>query len=133
LRVLLDTCLLSELRRPKGHPGVRRVVEAPESDSLFVSVVSIGEIAKAIALLKESKNKRELQAWLQALERYYAGSPSRRSRNRPHLGRTHSRRAESRRPFPITGESGTGWIGKWPVCFPQACLADLEFTHLRYS
>ena len=37
--------------RPKGHPGVRRVVEALESDSLFVSVVSIGEIAKGIALL----------------------------------------------------------------------------------
>jgi predicted nucleic acid-binding protein len=72
LRVLPDTCVLSELRRPKGHPGVRRVVEVLESDSLFVSVVSIGEIAKGTALLKESKNKRDLQAWLQALERYYA-------------------------------------------------------------
>jgi hypothetical protein len=64
--------VLSELRSPKGHLGVRRAVEAVESDSLFVSVVSVGEIAKGIALLKESKNKRELQAWLQALERYYA-------------------------------------------------------------
>ena len=27
---------------------------------------------KRISLLKESKNKRDLQAWLQALERYYA-------------------------------------------------------------
>jgi predicted nucleic acid-binding protein len=72
MRVLLDTCVLSELRRPKGHPAVRGAVEALESDSLFVSVVSIGEIAKGIALLREGKNKRELQAWLQALERYYA-------------------------------------------------------------
>ena len=64
--------MLSELRRPKRHPGVRRVVEALASDSLFVSVVSIGEIAKGIALLRESKNKRELQAWLQTLERHYA-------------------------------------------------------------
>jgi predicted nucleic acid-binding protein len=64
--------VLSELRRPKGHPGVRRAVDAFESDSLFVSVVSIGEIAKGIVLLKESKNKRDLQAWLQALERYCA-------------------------------------------------------------
>ncbi len=72
MRVLLDTCVLSELRRPKGHPGVRRAVEALESDNLFVSVVSIGETAKGIALLKESKIKRDLQAWLQALERDYA-------------------------------------------------------------
>jgi toxin FitB len=72
VRVLLDTCVLSELRHPKGHPSVRGAVEALENDSLFVSVVSIGEIAKGIALLKEGKNRRELQAWLQGLERYYA-------------------------------------------------------------
>jgi toxin FitB len=72
VRVLLDTCVLSELRHRKGNPDLRRTVETLESESLFVSVVSIGEIAKGIALLKESKNRRELQAWLQALERYYA-------------------------------------------------------------
>jgi toxin FitB len=64
--------VLSELRRPKGDPRVRRAVDALENDDLFISVLSIGEIAKGIALLKESKNKRNLQSWLQALERYYA-------------------------------------------------------------
>ena len=72
MRVLLDTCVLSELRRPKGHPGVRRAVDALDNAALFVSVVSIGEIAKGIALLKESQNKRALRGWLQALERDYA-------------------------------------------------------------
>jgi toxin FitB len=72
LRVLLDTCVLSELRRPKGHPGVRRAVDAFDNADLFVSVVSIGEIAKGIAQLKESQNKRSLLGWLQALERGYA-------------------------------------------------------------
>jgi toxin FitB len=72
VRVLLDTCVLSELRQPKGDPGVRRAVEAIESDELFVSVLSVGEITKGIAILKESKKKRALQAWLQALERDYA-------------------------------------------------------------
>jgi len=41
------------------------------SESLFVSVVSVGEIAKGIALLRESQKKSVLQAWLQALERDY--------------------------------------------------------------
>ena len=72
MRLLLDTCVLSELRRPKGHPGVRRAVDALDNAALFVSVVSIGEIAKGIALLKESQNKRALRGWLQALERDYA-------------------------------------------------------------
>ena len=71
MRVLLDTCVLSELRRPKGDAGVRRAVDAFDSESLFVSVLSIGEIAKGIALLKESQNKRALQIWLQTLERHY--------------------------------------------------------------
>ena len=64
--------MLSELRSPTGHPAVRDAVDALDSDSLFVSVVSIGEIAKGIALLKESKRKHNLRAWLQDLERYYA-------------------------------------------------------------
>jgi predicted nucleic acid-binding protein len=71
VRVLLDTCVLSELRHPKGNAGVRRTVDAFDSESLFVSVLSIGEIAKGIALLTESQNKRALQIWLQTLELHY--------------------------------------------------------------
>jgi hypothetical protein len=72
MRLLLDTCVLSELRRPKGNVAVRQTVETFESTNLFVSVVSIGEITKGIALLKESRKKRELQTWLHTLERDYA-------------------------------------------------------------
>jgi toxin FitB len=50
---------------------VRRAVDAFASESLFVSVLSIGEIAKGFALLMESQNKRALQIWLQTLERHY--------------------------------------------------------------
>jgi len=72
VRVLLDTCVLSELRRPKAHAGVRRAVEALADESLFVSVVSIGEIVKGISLIRESQRRHALQAWLQILERHYA-------------------------------------------------------------
>jgi toxin FitB len=64
--------VLSELRRPKGHHGVRRAVEALESENLFVSALSVGEITKGIAVLKEGKRKRDLQAWLQEMEGHYA-------------------------------------------------------------
>ena len=49
-----------------------RAIDALASEDLFVSVLSIGEIAKGIAVLKESKNRRALQSWLQTLERHYA-------------------------------------------------------------
>jgi predicted nucleic acid-binding protein len=72
VRVLLDTCVLSELRRSRPHPRVRRAVEALDSEDLFVSVISIGEIAKGIALLQETKKKNALRTWMQALETHYA-------------------------------------------------------------
>ena len=71
MRVLLDTCVLSELRHPKGNASVRNAVDAFDSENLFVSVLSIGEIAKGVALLNESKKKRDLQNWLQTMERFY--------------------------------------------------------------
>jgi predicted nucleic acid-binding protein len=63
---------LSELRKPQADVGVRRAVDEIPDDDLFVSVISLGEIAKGIALLEESRRKRELQSWLQTLERDYA-------------------------------------------------------------
>ncbi len=72
MRVLLDTCVLSELRQPKGHRGVRRAVDDLDDADLFVSVISVGEIFKGIALLKEGRKKRALEAWLQTLQRNFA-------------------------------------------------------------
>ncbi len=72
MRVLLDTCVLSEIRKPKGNQLVRRSAEEIADDDLFISVISIGEIAKGIALLDDGRRKRQLQSWLQALERDYA-------------------------------------------------------------
>jgi predicted nucleic acid-binding protein len=72
VRVLLDTCVVSELRKPQGHAGVRQAVARLLDDDLFVSVITLGEIAKGIALLEDSRHKRELQSWLQTLERDYA-------------------------------------------------------------
>jgi len=72
VRVLLDTCVISELRHPRCNPGVRKAVEALTSEHLFLSVLSIGEIAKGIALLKDGQKKRGLGAWLQTLENFYA-------------------------------------------------------------
>jgi len=63
---------LSELRRRKAIPPSATLWRALASEDLFVSVISIGEIAKGISLLRESPRKRALQTWLQTLEGYYA-------------------------------------------------------------
>ena len=71
MRVLLDTCVLSELRNSKVHPRVRQAVDACNEEDLFVSVISIGEILKGISLLRESSKRRALETWLKILEHDY--------------------------------------------------------------
>ena len=72
MRILLDTCVLSELRKPRGKSSVHAAVSEVASENLFISVISVGEIIKGIAFLNEGKKKRQLQSWAQTLERYYS-------------------------------------------------------------
>jgi len=72
MRVLLDTCVLSELRKADCHERVKGLIEEIADEYLFISVISIGEITKGINLLEESHRKRELNSWLQAIECHYS-------------------------------------------------------------
>jgi len=72
MRVLLDTCVISELRRLDGNAKVREaVLDIPDRD-LFLSVLTIGEIVKGITRLEPGRKKRGLQQWMQGLEAQYA-------------------------------------------------------------
>lgn len=72
MRVLLDTCALSELSKPVPNPGVRAVVGRLRPADLYVSVLTAGQIGKGVALLDDGKRKSELTVWLQTLECTYA-------------------------------------------------------------
>lgn len=74
MRVLLDTCVLSEIRKIKGNRAVKNAVQTFNSRDLFLSVITIGEIVKGIELLGGSKRKKELKAWVQGLERDFSDS-----------------------------------------------------------
>ncbi|MGO8897135.1 MAG: type II toxin-antitoxin system VapC family toxin [Isosphaeraceae bacterium] len=68
MKTLLDTCVLTELRQPGGHPAVKSAVaEIPDAD-LYLSVLTVGEIAKGIGLLAAGRKKKALTSWLTGLE-----------------------------------------------------------------
>jgi toxin FitB len=71
VRVLLDTCVISELRRPQGDHRVSQRVAELEPGSLFLSAITLGELTKGIALLPEGRRKRELASWLLGIERQF--------------------------------------------------------------
>ena len=61
---LLDTNVLSELRRPRPSPKVIAFVAARPLDLLFVSTVTLAEIRFGIELVADANKRAELQEWL---------------------------------------------------------------------
>ncbi len=63
---LRDTNVLSEFSRSAIPPdqNVKRWMEAAHPDTLFTSVLSIGEIRKGIELLAPSQKRSELEQWI---------------------------------------------------------------------
>ena len=57
---LLDTCLISEVWKPKPNDGVMDWLSDSFEDELFLSVLSLGEISKGIARLPDGKKKTRL-------------------------------------------------------------------------
>jgi len=64
VRYLLDTCVISEVVKSHPDEGVIQWLEAADEYSLFLSVLTLGEIQKGVAHLAEGKRRQQLQAWL---------------------------------------------------------------------
>jgi predicted nucleic acid-binding protein len=64
---LLDTNIISELRKPKPHGAVLEWYKNIADEDLYVSAVSIGEIQAGIELTREQDKKKaeSLELWLQ--------------------------------------------------------------------
>lgn len=71
MRVLLDTCVISDLRRPDGDIRVQRRVAEIDPDDMYLSVITLGEVAKGIVRLEDGRRKRELESWLLGLEQQF--------------------------------------------------------------
>ena len=61
---LLDTCVISELARPRPMASVVSWVRACDEQALFLSVITIGELEKGIAKLPSSARRTTLEQWV---------------------------------------------------------------------
>ena len=64
---LLDTNVVSELRRPRPHGAVVAWLQSVEDASLFLSAVTLGEIQAGIERTREQDPAKaaEIEAWLE--------------------------------------------------------------------
>lgn len=72
MKTLLDTCVLAEIRKPDGHPAVKAAVSNLDDREIYLSVISLGEIARGIRLLPNGKKKKSLMIWLDGLKKNFA-------------------------------------------------------------
>ena len=61
---LLDTNILSELRRQKPEPRVTAFIAEQPLESLYVSTVTFAEIRFGIEMLPDAAQRSELNDWL---------------------------------------------------------------------
>lgn len=71
---LLDTCILSELRRPACNAGLAAWMACIKAEDAFLSVLTLGEIRRGIELhrAKDARAAGALERWLLGLEAHYA-------------------------------------------------------------
>ena len=66
---LLDTNVVSELRRPRPHGAVVAWLESIDDDDLYLSAVTLGEIQAGIELTRDQDETkaREIEQWADLL------------------------------------------------------------------
>jgi predicted nucleic acid-binding protein len=64
VNVLLDTNVLSEVRRPAPDLKVLGWLDALDEDRAFISVASIAELKRGVALMDEGRRRDTLSVWL---------------------------------------------------------------------
>ena len=61
---LIDTNVISEITRPNPDPRVVSFLHETDEDRLFVSVITLGELRRGVALKADGRAKSALDAWL---------------------------------------------------------------------
>ena len=71
MRVLLDTCVVSEIMRATGSQRVKeRLAEYPRANT-YLSVATVGEMVRGVELLEPGKKREALSVKLLHLEADY--------------------------------------------------------------
>lgn len=66
---LLDTNVVSELRKPKPHGGVVAWISARDAASLYLSAMTIAELQRGVEMTREQDGEKaaQIETWLEQL------------------------------------------------------------------
>lgn len=64
MKYLLDTNVISELIKKEPHPGVLHWIDKRDETTLFLSVITFGELQKGVSKLSDKIRAERLQTWV---------------------------------------------------------------------
>ena len=64
MNVLIDTNVLSEARRLEPNRGIIEWLDSLDEDRAFISVISLAEIRRGVALMDKGRRRDALAEWL---------------------------------------------------------------------
>ncbi|WEZ85408.1 type II toxin-antitoxin system VapC family toxin (plasmid) [Rhizobium sp. 32-5/1] len=64
MRLLLDTNVLSEVTKPRPVESVLKWLHCLDEDRTFISIISIAEIRRGVALMDAGRKRDALDEWL---------------------------------------------------------------------
>ena len=74
MKYLIDTCVLSELRKRIPNQGVIDWFAERSVSTLYLSVLTLGELKKGITAMEEVKRRETLSNWLESdLPLFFSG------------------------------------------------------------
>ena len=65
MKYLLDTCVISEMIKPKPDENVISWLEEQDENSLYLSVLTFGEIEKGIEKASNQIRKQKIRLWVE--------------------------------------------------------------------
>jgi len=65
MKYLLDTCVISEIIKPKPNENVISWLTGQDESELFLSVLTFGEIEKGIEKAPDKVRKKKLKLWVE--------------------------------------------------------------------
>jgi predicted nucleic acid-binding protein len=64
VRFLIDTCVISEGRKPQPHQAVVSWFRQVDEAHLFISALTLGELEKGALRLPEGRKRKDLLEWI---------------------------------------------------------------------
>lgn len=73
MNYLIDTCVISELRKPVPDESVLTWFQGCDAEKLYISSLSIGELHYGISLLPDGKKRNDVVIWFNQVVEAFSG------------------------------------------------------------